>query len=189
MHAIEPFYNWRHLYIASEDEHSPFYGREYSEFEYSNTIYNYYIHPQWDDFGSETMYIKVLFADYEEHFAIIELIGEWNDAINNDIMLLKRDIIDELIFAGIKKFIIIGENILNFHYSDDSYYEEWFDDLGDDGWIVFLNFRDHVLKEFKQGNIDYYFVSGGELNEFDWRKFSPGQVFGNVSKIITKRLT
>ena len=46
---------------------------------------------QWDDFGSSTLYIKILFADYDGGFAIIELIGEWNDAINNDIMLLKRD--------------------------------------------------------------------------------------------------
>ena len=110
MHNIEPFYNWRHLYIAEEDENSPFYGREHSELQYTNTIYNYYIHPQWDDIGSETLYIKVLFADYDEHFAIIELIGEWNDAINNDIMLLKRDVIDELIYMGINKFILIGEN-------------------------------------------------------------------------------
>jgi hypothetical protein len=189
MHTIEPFYNWRHLYIAAEDERSPFYGREYSELEYSNTIYNYYIHPQWDDIGSETLYIKVLFADYDEHFAIIELLGEWNDAINNDIMLLKRDIIDELIYCGVNKFILIGENVLNFHESDDSYYEEWFEDIGEDGWIVGLNFREHVLKEFKRAHLDYYFITGGELDEFDWRKFSPGQVFGNVLKVIEKRLT
>lgn len=188
MHTIEPFYNWRHLYIASEDERSPFYGREYSELEYSNTIYNYYIHPQWDDIGSETLYIKELFADYDERFAIIELLGEWNDAINNDIMLLKRDIIDELIYNGINKFILIGENVLNFHESDDSYYEEWFDDIGDEGWIVGLNFREHVLKEFKRAHLDYYFITGGELDDFHWRKFSPGQVFGNVMKVIGKRL-
>ena len=98
MHSIEPFYNWQHLYIASEDEESPFFGAEYSEFTFSNTVYNYYIHPQWDDMGSETLYLKILFVDYDEHYAVIELIGEWNDAINNDIMLLKRDIIDELAF-------------------------------------------------------------------------------------------
>src|SRR6187551_2386739 len=128
MHTIEPFYNWQHLYIAAEDPDSPFYGREYSEFEFSNTIYNFYIHPQWDDIGSETLYIKILFVDYEEKYAIIELIGEWNDGIN--------------------KYILIGENVLNFHESDDSYYEEWFEENGDDGWIVMLNFREHVLKEF-----------------------------------------
>lgn len=188
MHDIEPYFNWRHLYISADDELSPFYGREYSEFEFTNVIYNYVIHPQWDDIGSETLFIKVLFADYTEGYCIIELIGEWNDAINNDIMLFKRDIIDEFIHAGITKFILIGENVLNFHASDDCYYEEWFDDIGEEGWLVFLNFRPHVLEEFKQNNIDYYFVSGGELNEFNWRRFSPGQVFGNVSKLVKGRL-
>ncbi len=28
-------------------------------------------------------------ADYQEQYMIIELIGEWNDAIENDIMSLK----------------------------------------------------------------------------------------------------
>jgi hypothetical protein len=188
MHQIEPFYNWRHLYIAADDEQSPFYGREYSEFEYSNKIYNYYIHPQWDDIGSETLYIKILFVDYDEKYAILELIGEWNDAINNDIMLLKRDIVDELNLLGINKYILICENVLNFHSSDDSYYEEWFDDNGEDGWIALVNFREHVLKEFKQARLDYYFIYGGELDELDWRTFSPGKVFGRVTKIINRRL-
>ena len=177
------------LYIASDDENSPFYGRDYSELEFTNNIYNYALHPQWDDFGSETMYIKILFVDYEEKYCFIELIGEWNDAISNDIMLLKRDVIDEMGLYGINKFVLIGENVLNFHTSDDSYYEEWFEDNGDDGWIIFLNFREHVLKEFQQHNIDYYFLSGGELDDFNWRRFSPGQVFGNLQKVIAKRLT
>jgi len=187
MHDIEPYYNWRHLYIAAEDTQSPFYGREYSEFEFENTIYNYVLHPQWDSIGSETLYIKILYVDYQEQYCVIELIGEWNDAIGNDIMILKRDIIDSLNFNGINKFILIGENVLNFHASDDCYYEEWFEEL-EDGWIAFINFREHVLKEFENNNIDYYYVSGGELNNFNWRRFSPGQLFGNINKIISKRL-
>ena len=114
MHTIEPFYNWRHLYTAEEDELSPFYGREYSEFEFNNTVYNYYIHPQWDDFGAPNLYMKILFADYQFNYAIIELIGEWNDAVENNIMTLKRDIIDVLIARGIHKVILIAENVLNF---------------------------------------------------------------------------
>ena len=110
MQDIEPYYRWRDLYTAEDDELSPFYGREYSEFEYSNTIYNYFIHPQWDDFGSNTLYLKVIYADYNQQFAIIEFIGEWNDAIENDIMTLKRDIIEPMIESGINKFILIGEN-------------------------------------------------------------------------------
>jgi hypothetical protein len=102
-------------------------------------------------------------------------------------MLLKRDIMDELLHHKVNKFVVIGENVLNFHASDDSYYEEWFEDV-EDGWIVFLNFRDHILKEFKSSGLDYYFNSGGELNDFEWRKFSPGQAFGSIEKIINKRL-
>src|SRR5678810_794059 len=140
MHDIEPYYNWRHIYVSEEDQRSPFYKREYSEFEFSQTVYNYYIHPQWDEFGSSTLYIKVLMADYTSGYAILEMIGEWNDAIENDIMTLKRDVIDLLLREGIIKFILIAENVLNFHSSDDSYYEEWFDQVTDEGgWVVCLN--------------------------------------------------
>ena len=92
MHEIEPYYKWRDDYVASEDEYSPFYATQYSEFEFDKQVYNYLLHPQWDSFGSNTLYIKVLFVDYERSYTIIEFIGEWNDAINNDIMLLKREI-------------------------------------------------------------------------------------------------
>ena len=96
MHEIEPYYHWRHLYMAEEDPLSPFYGQTYSEFEFSQTVYNYYIHPQWDEIGSKTLYLKIIYADYEMGFAIIEMIGEWNDAIENDIMTLKREILEKL---------------------------------------------------------------------------------------------
>ena len=148
MHSIEPYYHWRNLYISSEDEYSTFYGREYSEFEFEHSVYNFCIHPQWDSIGSPTLFIKILFVEYNEGYAIIEMIGEWNDAIENDIMTLKRDIIEELIREGINKFILIGENVLNFHYSDDCYYEEWSEDIKD-GWIAGINFHEHVTNEFK----------------------------------------
>lgn len=187
MHHIEPYYNWRSFYIASEDDKSPFYEREYSEFEYTNHIYDFAIHPQWDDIGSETLFIKILFADYEDGYAIIELIGEWNDAIGNDIMFLKRDIADVLMQEGIDKFILIGENVLNFHGEDDSYYEEWFEDAST-GWICFLNFREHVLREFQQYHLDYYMVQGGKLSNMKWRTLSPKQLFIFVDEYVTNLL-
>ncbi len=187
MQDIEPYYSWSHLYTAAEDELSPFYGRVYSEFEYSNTIYNYYIHPQWDDFGSSTLYVKVLFVDYEVGYAIIEMIGEWNDAINNDIMTIKRDLIDLMIQHGIDKYILIGENVLNFHASDDCYYQEWFDDT-EEGWIVALNFRDYIKDEFNKNSIDYYLVFGGELDEMLWRIHSPNELYDRITEIINHRL-
>jgi hypothetical protein len=187
MQDIEPYYNWRHLYIASEDERSPFYERAYNEFEYDKQIYNYLIHPQWDDIGSETLFIKILFVNYDAGFAIIELIGEWNDCINNDVMILKRDIIDLMLPEGINKYILIGENVLNFHASDESYYEEWQEDV-DDGWVAFLNFRNHVLSEFQRNNIDYYILLGGQINEIGWRTFDPNELFAKISALVMKRL-
>ncbi|WP_028298321.1 hypothetical protein [Olivibacter sitiensis] len=188
MHEIEPFYRWRDDYIAAEDELSPFYGVEYSEFEFDKQIYNFLLHPQWDHFGSSTLYLKVLFADYDHGFAIIELIGEWNDAINNDIMFFKREIIEMMLAAGIRKFILIGENVLNFHSSDDCYYEEWFQEV-EDGWIAGINFRPHVVDEFKSSNIDYYINFGGGLDDFNWRTIKPLQVYWSVEEQLTKRLS
>ena len=187
MHEIEPYYRWRDDYIASEDEFSPFYGVEYNEFEFDKQIYNFLLHPQWDTFGSATLYLKILFCDYERGYAIIELIGEWNDAIYNDIMLLKRELIDVLVGNGVDKFILIGENVLNFHSSDDCYYEEWFQEI-EDGWIAGINFREHVIAEFHTANIDYYINFGGALNDFSWRNRRPVQVFKAVEELLSKRL-
>lgn len=187
LHQLEPYYNWRNLYSAEEDELSPFFGREYSEFEFTDRIYDHYIHPQWDNIESPTLFIKVLFTDYDDGYAVVELIGEWNDCLYNDIMTLKRNIIDLMLESGIYKYILIGENVLNFHASDDSYYEEWFEEV-EDGWIALLNFRDHVMEDFQRENIDQYFVMGGKLNDFSWRTQQPRQLFETVESLVARRL-
>lgn len=174
MQDIEPYYNWRHLYIAEEDEHSPFFGKEHSEFEYSQTVYNYYIHPQWDAFGSENIYMKVLFVDYESNFCIIELLGEWNDAVSNDVMFLKRNIIDLMIAKSIYKFLFIAENVLSFYADDESYYEEWYEDLEGKGWITIMNLPDPSLEEFLSTRIKDYLRFDEVEN---WRTFKPDHLF------------
>ena len=186
MQDIEPYYNWRHLYIAEEDQLSPFYHRTYSEFEFSNTVYNYYIHPQWDDFSSRTLYLKVLFIDYEQHFVIIELLGEWNDAIENDIMTLRRNITDMMVDQGVIKFIIIAENVLNFHSSDDSYYEDWREQLDDSGgWVTLLNMPIQSQYDFIAARINNYI----ELVDFpQWRTLKPELVFQQLEEGMGKKL-
>jgi len=189
MHTLEPYYNWRSYYCAEEDVRSPFYGREYSEFEFSLTLYDHYIHPQWDDFGSSTLFMKILYANYVHGYAILEFIGEWNDCLHNDIMFLKRDIMEQMMEQGIFKFILIGENVLNFHYSDDCYYEEWFEEVNDmDGWIAALNFQEHVLEEFSRANVDSYFVLGGMLNEVEWRTLKPEMLYQRIAAYVDRRL-
>lgn len=186
MHDIEPFYNWRHFYISEEDERSPFYGRAYSEFEFTQTIYNYYIHPQWDDFESRTLYMKVLMTDYDEHYTVIELIGEWNDAIENDIMNLKREVVEKFFAEGITKFILIAENVLNFHSSDKEYYAEWFEEVTDEGgWIVCLNMPEQTQYDFRRAKLNRYI----ELMEIEnWRVYKPIHLFRKIDQQILKRL-
>ena len=86
------------------------------------------------------------------------------------------------------KFVLIGENVLNFHHSDDAYYEEWFDDvMEEDGWIALLNFREHVLADMQAIDLDSYFVLGGELNEMGWRTFTPEQLCRRVDDCVEHR--
>jgi hypothetical protein len=187
MQDIEPFYNWRHIYVSEEDPLSPFYGRQYSEFEFTLTVYNYYIHPQWDDFGSRTLYLKVLLADYDEKYAIIELIGEWNDAIENDIMELKREVLEKFMNDGISKFILIAENVLNFHSDGSDYYEELFEELSDkNGWVVCLNMPPQTQYDFIKAHLNRYI----ELMELDnWRTYKPFHLFKKIDGELTARLT
>ena len=174
MHDIEPFYRWRDYYIASEDEASPFHGREYSEFQYSQKIYNYFIHPQWDSIGSSTLYLKILFVDYNDGFAVLELIGEWNDCLHNDIAILKRNLIDHLLGQGINKFILACENVLNFHGGDEDYYEEWYEDVVEEqGWVALLNLQDHVLQEMQEARLQHYLYISPFLNDVNWRILKP----------------
>lgn len=187
MHTIEPHYAWLDQYQANEDPSSPLFEAENSLDSYTNTIYGYYIHPQWDSLGSDTLYLKILFVEYEVGAAIIEFIGEWNDAIENDIMLLKRNIIDLMTHEGIRKFVLIGENVFNFHGSDDSYYEEWFEDV-EDGWIAGVNFQEHVVREMRQYNVDSYVNFGGQLDELPWRTYPPRKLFEVVDSLLQRRL-
>jgi len=186
MHTIEPFYNWGHIYVSEEDELSPFYKREYSEFAYTQAIYNYYIHPQWDDFGSRTLYVKVLMADYEEKYAVIEMIGEWNDALENDIMTLKREVLEVFMAAGIYKFILICENVLNFHNGDRDYYEELLEELNDEsGWALIINMPASTQYDFIGKKLDRYITL---LEIENWRAYKPYHLFKKVKKEMSHLL-
>lgn len=185
MHDIEPHFQWRDKYKSETDRESPFYGRQYDEFGYSNKVYNYLLHPQWDDFGSETLYLKVLYADYDEHYAIIELIGEWNDALHNDVMHLKREVIDVLISAGISRFILVAEQVLTFHGDEDSYYEEWYQEVSEDnGWIVLVNTLKHVEEEMQDSRLDDYLVFGGVFNALNWRPQKPERFYEAIEGLL-----
>ncbi len=187
MHEIEPFYSWRELYLACEDEKSPFFGYQNSEVFYEHVIYDRYIHPQWDYFGSQTLYTKLLYANYNKAFCIFEMFGEWNDILYNDVMFFYRNVVEPMLDEEIRYFILLGENVLNFHSGDTDYYEEWFDNI-EKGWIIGINFRDHVRSEFSSSFIDQYIAFGGKFDEMPWRNFFPDQLFDHIDTVIVKRL-
>ena len=188
MHEIEPYYNWLKYYDSSQDERSPFFGKDYNYERYQDTIYGFFVDPGWDSFESETLYLKILYADYDNGYAVIEFLGEWNDTLNNDIMYLKRNVIELMLAEGITRFILIGENILNFHGSDDSYYEEWFDEI-DNGWIAAVCFPEFVQQEFQKYHLDRYISMGELLHLNNWRTHRPEFFCEIVSRLVTKRLS
>lgn len=190
MHDLEPFYGWQDEYRAETDRFSPFFNIPDEEREnYVHTIYNFYIHPEWDDIGSPTLFLKVLYVHYEHQFAIIEMIGEWNDAISNDIMFLKRNLIDDLIKNGISKFILIGENVLNFHADTTDYYEEWQEEIEENkGWIGLLNFSKPVIQEMQNCAILPY-VSFVLEQEWAWRKLKPLALFSAIEMWMQHRIS
>ena len=185
MHDIEPHFKWRDNYNSSKDDKSPFYGKVYDEFKFTQKIYNYFIHPQWDHIGSPTLYIKQLHTDYIEGYVILELIGEWNDAISNDIMFLKREIIDAISLNGINKYILLCEHVLNFHGSDDCYYEEWYEDIAEqEGWICFINTLAHVWEEMRGTQLQHYVNFGEEFNNINWRPYKPKTLFKALEQLV-----
>ena len=182
MHDIEPYFKWRDYYVAAEDRRSPFYRRQYNELQYTQKIYNYFIHPQWDYIGSPTLYIKILYSDYHEGYTMIELIGEWNDAVHNDIMYLKREIADRLIKTGIYRFILLCDNVLNFHGDDDCYYEEWYDDIKEhDGWVCLVNIREHIYREMAQMRLEHYVHMEDDIADVEWQRHLPKSLYQLIS--------
>ncbi|MCC7245208.1 MAG: hypothetical protein IT269_05990 [Saprospiraceae bacterium] len=190
MHDIEPHFKWRDDYIASEDPDSPFYGYENSEVSFTHRLYNFYIHPQWDSFGSTTLYGKLLWVDYDEGFALVELIGEWNDALHNDIMYLKRHVAEPLMEKGIYRFAFFCENVLNFHTSmDDDYYAEWAEEVNSEGgWIVLANVRQHLIEEMDAARLWQYLNYGEHFNDLFWQKHKPPFVCAMINALVDGRI-
>ena len=189
MHDIEPYFKWRDQYIASEDKRSPFYKATYSEFTFTKKIYNYFIHPQWDEFGSSTIYMKILYVDYSEGTASIELIGEWNDCLHNDVMFIKREIADHLYDNGIRKFVLFCDNVLNFHGSDNCYYEEWLEDIVEDGgWVCLVNTMEHVENEMVATQLQHYVNFGEMYNNIDWRSKKPESIHLLIEQLMNNSI-
>jgi hypothetical protein len=76
--------------------------------------------------------------------------------------------------------------VLNFHSSDDSYYEEWFEDVRDsDGWIVCLNMPEQTQYDFVKARLNNYVEL---MNLPSWRTMKPDVLFNQIDNILLRRL-
>jgi hypothetical protein len=125
-------------------------------------------------------------ADYEERYTIIELIGEWNDALENDVMHLKRAVLERFVDQSVHKFILVAENVLNFHSDGTDYYEELAQELQElGGWAVCLNMPTQSEIEFKKvGN--QHFIELFNIPE--WRSYRPFHLLRKVEALLGSRL-
>jgi hypothetical protein len=75
---------------------------------------------------------------------------------------------------------------MNFHSSDDCYYEEWWEDIRDDGgWIVSLNMPEQTRQEFVRAHLDNYV----HLLENDkWRTYQPQHLYNMIDNVMMRRL-
>ena len=101
-------------------------------------------------------------------------------------MELKREVMDLLYNSGIYKYILITENVLNFHSSDKEYYQEWYEELSEqDGWVIALNMPEATQQDFKKKKLNYYI----ELMEItEWRAYKPYHLFKKIDDELRKRL-
>lgn len=187
MHEIEPFYGWLGLYTNEADPHSPFQDATHDAFTLDKGVYEYLAHPLWDAIESDGLLLKILYADYDRGYAIVELFGVWNDLIQNDYRLLSENCLTYLIDAGIHKFVLIMENVLNIYLDADDYYEALQEEL-EDGWICLLRPRDHVIAEIEQYEIGHYFFWSEELDNVNWRKMKPWELFALAESKLQKLL-
>ena len=101
-------------------------------------------------------------------------------------MELKREVLEKFMDEGIFKFILVGENVLNFHSDGKDYYEELYDEVSDEsGWVVCLNMPEQTQYDFKKAHLNRFV----ELMELDnWRTYKPFHLFRKIDSAISNRL-
>ena len=58
----------------------------------------------------------------------------------------------------------------------------------EDGWITAIGFRDFVVDEMKNYNVDSYINFGGDLEVLEWRTLKPVVLFERIHSIIGRRI-
>jgi hypothetical protein len=85
--------------------------------------------------------------------------------------------------------VLIGDNLLNLHAGSEEYYAEWAEEVEEEGgWVVGLNFRQHVVDELAQARISRYLWSGERFRLSTWRVKDPLSLCQAVEIMVQKRL-
>lgn len=206
---IEPYDGWLYMYNHEMDERSPFHDVEHNLFAYDRAIYTFKAHPLWDTIESESLLVKILFVSYPytqlpaagttepdnippandsgTGYAILELLGEWNDLHENDFRLLWNNCLHPLLEEGVSQFILICENVFNIYPGEDDYYE-MATELLEDGWMCLLRTRPHVLEEMETYGINRYFYYSPVLEDVRWRKMKPWHLHALVEDGLNRYL-
>lgn len=187
---VEPHYGWLGYYDPELDTCSPF-AHDPDDSDARPQLYTFEANPRWDGIGSESLLVKILFVNYapapEGGFAIIELLGEWNDLYENDWRLLCDNCLDWLVAQGIDRFILICENVFHAYLEADDYYADFAERIPE-GWVCLLRARPEVLAEFERYGISPYFYWNSQFDDLRWRKLKPWQLYALVAESITRLL-
>lgn len=75
--------------------------------------------------------------------------------------------------------------MLNFHGSDDCYYEAIYEDISEEmGWMAFVNTLPHVEEEMVNTHIQYYAYLGANLSDVNWRRYKPKQILQLIEQYL-----
>jgi len=74
--------------------------------------------------------------------------------------------------------------VLNFHSSDTDYYEEWGEDIRDDGgWVVAINMPEQTQYDFRRSHIDRYITL---MESANWRTYQPHDFFQSIDNAMLR---
>jgi len=95
-------------------------------------------------------------------------------------------VLDKFMEEGIFKFILVAENVLNFHSDGKEYYEELSEDVTEkNGWVVCLNMPEQTQYDFNRAHLERFV----ELMELDnWRTYKPYHLFKKIDNELSLRL-
>ena len=112
------------------------------------------------------------------------MFGVWNDILENDFRLLLENCLEPLMSAGVRRFVLIVEIVINIYLDGDDYYQQVTEEL-EEGWLCLLRAREHVRREIDDHDLGQYFFWSDALDELHWRKLKPFQLYQMVqSKML-----